>query len=108
MGTSGPTFEGAKLLYKLLEEHCHPTRPMIAGYVGISDDNTEKDQKNTRNGEPLWKVLPYDSIDRMYLAFATSKDCEVLPGTPYVKDMVNHARRINPNLEGIPDILLGL
>lgn len=101
---NAPSFKGARALFEAVQKYCKDLRAkgkfMVTGYIGTGiNDDIDKDQWQARNGQPLYKVLPYDTVDRIYIAFANIKECEFQPLPEYMHDLVKVAREKNKNLE---------
>eukprot|EP00927_Polykrikos_kofoidii_P073264 TRINITY_DN69316_c0_g1_i1.p1 TRINITY_DN69316_c0_g1~~TRINITY_DN69316_c0_g1_i1.p1 ORF type:complete len:446 (-),score=64.07 TRINITY_DN69316_c0_g1_i1:60-1397(-) len=98
---SGPTFKGTFKMREALQRHCKGKRqPRLFGYLGTGINyDINNDTWNSRGGKPLWEVVPYGSVDRLYLAFANIVNCTFMEAPPYLPSIIQRARSENPNLE---------
>lgn len=96
------TFKGAYRMRDAVNKYCEgrKQKPVIASYIGFGINyDIMNDTWHARKGKELYKDLPYDAVDRIYLAFADVQNCEFKDLPAYMKQMLKYARKTNPRLE---------
>lgn len=99
---SGPTFKGVRKLRESIDRYCAETnhKPFLIAYAGTGiNPDINSDMWNARGGQPLYTSLPYETVDRLCLAFANIHDCEVKPLPDWFENLMEVARRANPEIQ---------
>eukprot|EP00929_Paragymnodinium_shiwhaense_P038140 TRINITY_DN20206_c0_g1_i1.p1 TRINITY_DN20206_c0_g1~~TRINITY_DN20206_c0_g1_i1.p1 ORF type:complete len:459 (-),score=124.06 TRINITY_DN20206_c0_g1_i1:62-1438(-) len=101
---NAPSYKGAKAVFDAVQKYCKERYDQghfkITGYIGFGiNDDINDDRWHARDNKPLYTALPYDKVNRVYLAFADIRECEVKPLPEYIHSLVKEAKQKNPDIE---------